>query len=192
MTKRALLPIVEGQSEVESVPLLLRRVDATIRVVRPFRIKRHRVVRPNELERSISLGILDRDGVGAILVLIDADDDNPRVLEERLLQRARACTRFPVAAIAANRELEAWFLGAKESLRGLRNIRADAVSPVNPEGIRDAKRKLSDNMTPPNHYLPTDDQPAFADRFDYRVASAKCPSLARFLVAVAGLSTALK
>jgi len=43
----AIAPIVEGHAEVESVPVLLRRILATlnmsdVQVVRPFRVKRTR------------------------------------------------------------------------------------------------------------------------------------------------------
>lgn len=64
---RAIATIVEGHAEVESVPLLLRRIFAqlgvtSVQVARPFRIKRNRVVKSGELERAISQTIRDRDG----------------------------------------------------------------------------------------------------------------------------------
>lgn len=54
----SLVPIVEGKGEVEAVPVLLRKIfdemgvyDVT--VTRPFRVKRNRVVRPGEIERTV-------------------------------------------------------------------------------------------------------------------------------------------
>jgi len=75
--------IVEGHAEVESVPLLLRRIFAQlgvsdIQVARPFRVKRNRVVKAGELERAIRQTIQDRAEVGGIMVLIDSDDIVPR------------------------------------------------------------------------------------------------------------------
>jgi hypothetical protein len=86
--------IVEGHAEVESVPLLLRRIFAelgalNVQVARPFRVKRNLVVKPGELERAISQTIRDRVGVGGIILLIDSDDDCPKELAPQLLGRAK-------------------------------------------------------------------------------------------------------
>ena len=50
MTTPALVPIVEGYSEVQSVPVLLRRLLAEwsryeVTVVKPVRVSRYKVVR---------------------------------------------------------------------------------------------------------------------------------------------------
>lgn len=75
----AIVPIVEGLAEVESVPILLRRVladlDASgLLVSTPFRVKRNRVVKEGELERAITQASRSRPDVRGILVLLDADD----------------------------------------------------------------------------------------------------------------------
>jgi len=142
---RAVATIVEGHAEVESVPLLLRRIFAQlgvsdIRVARPFRIKRNRVVKDGELERAISQTIRDRDGVAGIMVLIDSDDDCPAELGVQLLDRAKQTTQMPVSVVLANREFECWLLGSKESLRGINGIVENATAPLNPENIRGSKR----------------------------------------------------
>jgi hypothetical protein len=72
-----ILPIVEGQSEVESVPILLRRIRNQmqafhIQIANPFRVKRNKVVLKGELERAIEQGVRDRGNIRAILVLLDA------------------------------------------------------------------------------------------------------------------------
>ncbi|KPK45901.1 MAG: hypothetical protein AMK72_10385 [Planctomycetes bacterium SM23_25] len=183
---RAIIPIVEGQSEVESVALLLRRVLAevmgehSVEVGRPFRVKRTKVVREGELERAVQFALRDRRGAEAVLVLLDADDDCPAALGPALARRAQQVSAKPVAVVLATRELEAWFLGAKRSLRGVRGIRDDAEPPPNPEGIRGAKESLSHNMTG-RRYLEVDDQPALADRMDLEAAKAACPSFARLV-----------
>lgn len=174
-------PIVEGHAEVESVPLVLRRIFAElgvsdIQVARPFRVKRNRVVKPGELERAISQSIRDRDNVGGIIVLIDSDDDCPAGLGPHLFERAKAVTHLPVAVVLATREFESWFLGAKESLRGINGISQDATAPLNPENIQGAKERLTRNMTGARRYLGVDDQPTFAEKFDLRAARRSCPS----------------
>jgi hypothetical protein len=182
----AIAPIVEGKAEVESVPILLRRILAglpgasDIQVARPFRVPRNRIVRPGELERALAQVVRDRAGVGAILVVIDADDDPPAELAERLLDRCRKGTRLPAQVTVATRELEAWFLGAKESLRGVRGIRSDAAPPPDPEAIRGAKERLTRNMSS-RRYLEVDDQPAFAARMDLSLARQRCASFDMFV-----------
>lgn len=183
-----ILPIVEGHSEVEAVPILLRRLlesigAAQVQVARPFRVKRYLVVRAGELERSIRQGLRDRGDVSCLLVLLDADDDDPHLLEEELWRRARAVTALPSAVVLACRELESWFLGSKESLRGVRGIRATATTPPDPEEIRGAKERLSRNMEA-GGYLEVDDQPAFASTINLDLARERCASFRRLCTAL--------
>ena len=173
--------IVEGPAEVESVPLLLRRILAQlgvsdIQVARPFRVKRNRVVKVGELERAISQTIRDRGEVGGIMVLIDSDDDCPAKLGPELLDRAKGATQLPVAVVLANREFECWFLGSKASLQGINGILENATAPRNPENIRGAKEHLTQNMARGRRYLAVDDQATFAEKFDLHEARRWCPS----------------
>ena len=119
--------IVEGHAEVQSVPVLLRRIFAqlgssSVQIARPFRVKRNRVVKEGELERAIRQTIRDRGRVAGIMVLIDSDDDCPAELGLQLLERAKKTTQMPVSVVLANREIESWFLGSKESLRGINGM----------------------------------------------------------------------
>ena len=177
----ALATIVEGHAEVESVPLLLRRIFAQlgvsdVQVARPFRVKRNRIVKPGELERAISQTIRDRAEVGGIMVLIDSDDDCPAELGVQLLNRAKEATQMPVSIVLAHREFECWFLGSKESLRGVNGIAENATAPPNPEGIRGAKEHLTLNMIRGRRYLAVDDQVTFTETFNLNVARQRCPS----------------
>ena len=56
-------------------------------IARPFRIKRNKIVQKGELERAINYGIRNRENIGAILVLLDADDDCPAFLGPQLKNR---------------------------------------------------------------------------------------------------------
>lgn len=174
----AVLPIVEGHAETESVPVLLRRLG--IPCVRPFRVKRNKVVKPGELERAITLATMDRAGATAVLVLLDADDDCPAALAPALLQRARAVSPLPVSVVFAVREFEAWFLGGIHSLRGQRGISDDASYDADPEQPRGAKERL-ETLMPGRSYLDTDDQPALAAALDIEEARLRCPSLDKLL-----------
>ncbi len=163
--RQAIVPIVEGHSEIGSVPVLLR----------------DRVVRPGELEKALTFACRSRPDVAAVLVILDADDDCPAELGSKLAQRCQEATPLPALVVLASRELEGWLLGAKESLRGVRGIRADSVAPQNPEGIRGAKERLSKNMAGNRRYLEVDDQPALVERMDFALAQDRCPSFARFV-----------
>lgn len=188
------LPLVEGHSEVESVPVLLRRLFARLdrtdaSVAKPFRVKRYQIVRAGELERAVVQGLRSRSGVTSVLVLLDADDDDPDALETALLQRCREVTFLPAAVVAATRELESWFLGSKDSLRGICGIRADARAPEGPEAIRGAKERLTRNMER-RSYLEVQDQPTFAARMDLDLALERCASFRRLATALEHLLAA--
>lgn len=191
-----IIPIVEGQGEVDAVPVLLRRILAEVEIydleiARPFRVKRNRVVREGELERAIHQALRDRATASSLILILDADDDCPRELGPQLLARCRAATEVPVAVVLASREFEAWYLGAKESLRGTRGIRADAIAPSAPEEIRDAKGRLSANMEN-RRYLEVDDQAALASRVDLSLARERCPSFDKLVRDVQRLATSIR
>lgn len=190
-----IVPIVEGHAEAEAVPLLLRRMLAAsgpheTPIARPFRVKRTQVVRPGELERAVQHAAAARDNVGAVLVLLDADDDCPAELGPRLLARCKSAIALPVAVVLACREFEAWFLGAKESLRKVRGIAPTAQSPESPEAVRGAKERLSANMQR-RRYVPVDDQAALAAEMSLADARRRCPSLDKLFREVRRLVSAM-
>jgi hypothetical protein len=182
-----LVPIVEGHAEVEAVPVLIRRLLAEfgryeVRIARPVRVKRYKVVRPGELERAFELARRRTEGCDAILLLLDADDDCPKEVVPGLMERARdAVAGLPVAVVLAKSEFEAWFVGSLESLRGVRCVTETAISPESPEDIRDAKGYLSRQMTPGRRYVEVDDQPALAESFDLALTRQRCPSFDKFI-----------
>ena len=191
-----IVPIVEGHAEVEGVPVLLRRLLAvlsspSIGVARPFRVKRTRIRSVGEVERAIELAVHDREGAAAVLITLDADDDCPVGLAAELKSRALSATNLPVSVVVAIREFEAWFLGAKESLRGMRGIRDGALSVPDAEEIRGAKERLSGNMEG-RRYLEVDDQPALAAHFDVETARSHCPSFDKLWREVERLTQAIQ
>ena len=194
----AVVPIVEGPSEVQSVPLLLRRLfeeqgQYDILVARPVRVSRTKVVRPGELERVVELARRTRESCDAILVVLDADDDPPCLLAPQLLQRALvAGGGIPVSIVLAKSEFEAWFLGSLDSLQGVRGIAQTVTSPPNPEAIRGAKEYLQRQMSGGRTYVEVDDQPALAARFDLQSARQHCPSFDKFVRDVTALIVTLK
>lgn len=177
-----IVPIVEGHSEVESVPVLLRRLLAELRrldvtIAHPVRIGRLKILRPGELERALRYARFRTEGCDAILVVLDADDDAPCKLGPQLVTLAgQTLAELPCKVVLAKRELESWFLGSIESLRGKRGIADDAEPVEDPEAPRDAKGRLVQLMTVGRTYVEVDDQPALAAIFDMHMARRRCPS----------------
>ena len=170
-------PIVEGHGEREAVPVLLRRIAEhhglaeLLAVERPIRRPRSALLRPGELERAVELAARTVAPDGAILVLIDSDDDCPAELGPQLLSRAKH-TRddMPLAVVLAKREYEGWFLAAAESIRGKRGLAPDIVAPAEPEQVRGAKEWLARHMVADHTYSEALDQPALTAIFDLDAA----------------------
>ncbi len=181
-------PIVEGHGEVPAVPVLLRRIGASleldIQVLPPIRQKRNRIVKDGELERVVELAARKCPSESLILILLDADEDCPATLGPALLERASAARPDrTVTVVLANREFESWFLGGVEGLSGRRGLDADLATPGDPESVSDAKAWLAERMNRGRGpgYSPTIHQAAFAATFDMTAARTRCPSFDKFL-----------
>lgn len=177
--------VVEGEGEVEAVPLLTRRICHevfgvfAVRTARPVRMTRSRLVRTGEMERAIQLAWHTTQGSGRVVVLIDADDDCPAELGPKLKVRARdASMAARVAVVLVAREFETWFVAAARSLAGKRGLRAVLEPPKDPEGIRGAKEWLNRNMAEGKRYSPTIDQAALLQCMDL-TAARRCGSFER-------------
>jgi Domain of unknown function (DUF4276) len=178
MTKLGI--IVEGEGEVTSAPVLLRRLAEQrghqLEVHRPFRVPRGKLVKADELHRAVE-AVARQVGEGSpILVLLDADDDCIATLSKDMTATARAArSDRRISVVLAKREFEAWFLAAIESLRGKRSVRADAIWDGDPEAVRDAKGVLR-QLTEPMRYSPTVDQAALTSMMDLDMARARSKS----------------
>jgi hypothetical protein len=136
--------LVEGDGEVQALPVLLRRVVqeidplVTAMIPRPFRHPSGSILRAGGVERAIN-AVAELHSDHSILVLIDCDDDCPKTLGPALGRRATQ-TRpdLYISVVLAHREYEDWFLAAAESLAGKRNLDPNLAAPDNPEDIRDA------------------------------------------------------
>jgi hypothetical protein len=185
--------IVEGHGEVDAVPLLLRRValairpDLSLHVEQPLRVSRNKLVKPRELERTVELASRRTGPRGAVLLLLDSDDECPAHLAPALLSRARSTrSDLAIGVVLAKREFEAWFLAAAESLRGKRGLSPDLTAPEEPESIRGAKEWLTAHMESGRKYVETLDQPALAAIFDLELAR-RAPSFDKLYREVASL-----
>lgn len=176
--------VVEGDGEVVALPILIRRIAARVdpglyvEVPRPVLIKRTRLGSQfGDLERAIELAVRQARPPAALLVLLDAEEDDPQTLLPELLRRAQGCrSDLPNAVVLARREYEAWFLAAAESLRGQRGLAENLAPPADPEVISDAKGWLRDHMPGNRKYSETADQPALTALFDLDQARGHSPS----------------
>lgn len=191
--------IVEGDGDVEAVPILIRRIvpdiaPGLVLKAHTFRVSRPKLVKPGELERSIELAARRAGKGGAILVVLDSDDDCPATLGPELLDRARqARSDLPISVVLAKREFEAWFLASARSLRGLRGLAGDLEPPPDPETIRGAKEWLTARMPEGRSYVETLDQSALTASMDLLQAREAAPSFDKFfrdLVAIVEQLTA--
>jgi hypothetical protein len=198
----AIYPIVEGHGDVAAAPVLLRRFahesfqNFGVTIFPAHRVPKGQMLSPAEqfLERAAELGarkIAAVGGMGAILVLLDADEDCPANIGPALLRRVRAARPDIFSAVVvAKTEYEAWFLASATSLRGRCGVRTTAVTPQNPENIRDAKGYIERELLEPHRYYSERvDQPAMSAVIAFAEA-ATCPSfqkLQRDLAAVFAL-----
>jgi len=178
--------VVEGHGEVSSVPRLLRRIAQQVRpelrldIPNPLRQPKQRLLKQGELERAVELAARKAGPNGAVLVVLDADDDCPKELAPGLLGRVHtAAPHVPSALVIANREYEALLIAAAESMRGHRGFGRDLTTPNDPESIRGAKEWLRSRRSPPQ-YAETVDQPALTAIFDIQLARERSPSFDKF------------
>ena len=194
---RYIVPIVEGQGDVEAVPILLRRLlyeraeHFGLYVAKPIRVPRDKLLKQGVLERYVELAVQTREGCEAVLVLFDADDDCPAQLGPKLTERAKTATGLPILVALAKTEFESWFVGSIESLRDTCSIDPSAESPADPESIRGAKGWIRKRMPSNRCYSEPTDQPTLAAKFDIDIASEHCPSFRRLCERFAELANRL-
>lgn len=169
--------LVGGHAEVEAVPILIRRIAAAIdsalevRVSRPIRMTKSQLLRAGELERAVNLAASKTQPSGAILLLLDADDDCPAHEALKLIGRMKAARGDrPSAVVLAKAEFEAWFLAGAASLRGRCGLPSNLSPPADPEAVRGAKEWLSQRMPSGRRYSETLDQPALTNSLDLAMA----------------------
>ena len=181
-----LVPIVEGHGEIESVPLLLRRMATHVssslvpRINPPTRVKSGSFLNDQEyFERYVTLAAAKaKQSEGLVLILLDCDDDCPATLGPDLLAKAQHVrSDVPYLVVLAHREFEAWFIAALDSLREYAGFAAEIEKPADPESFRDAKGWLGTRRA--SGYDPMIDQAAFTAIFDLDEATL-APSFARF------------
>ena len=185
--------IVEGDGEVEAVPVLIRRIGLEVSplspptILRPIRVRCQRILKEGELERYVGLAAARAGDGGGILILLDANGDCPAETGPLVQQRARAAgPGCRIEAVLAKCEYETWLIAAAESAAGARGILPDVSAPMAPELVRGAKEWLRNRMRG-SSYRPTADQAALTARFDMALARRRSPSFDKMWRATAAL-----
>jgi hypothetical protein len=141
-----------------------------VEIPHPIRIAKSKLLKTGELERAIALAALQVNGRGAILILVDSDDDCPAILAPALLARARAARNdLPIGVVLPNKEFESWFLAAAHSLGGRKGLPLGLEAPPNPEEVRGAKEWLNRQLVS-GSYAPAVDQASLTGAFDIELA----------------------
>ncbi len=169
--------IVEGDGEVAALPVLLRRLAAElepfvlVNALPPIRVRRDRFLnKDEELRRQLLLAASKCGDDGWILIVLDADDDCPSLLGAEICRRAREYVPHRrLSVVLANREFEAWFIAAAQSLDGFRSFALTSGERVEAEAPRNAKGWIRERMRG-KPYSEVIDQPAFAARIDLEQA----------------------
>ena len=168
--------IVEGDGEVAAFPVLLRRIaqwrtpEVNVTVSSPpIRVRKDKFLnREDEFNRMLKLAAAKCGEDGWILVLLDADDDCPATLSRSIVDRAAGVVPHrQVSVVLANREYEAWFLAAAQSLNNHRGFSFNSSEAVRAEEIRNAKGWMAARMSS-GAYRETTDQPSFSAKMDLR------------------------
>ncbi|MBP8137804.1 MAG: DUF4276 family protein [Alicycliphilus sp.] len=169
--------IVEGDGEVTTLPILLRRLAterepaALVQPLPPIRVRRDRFLnKEDEFRRQLLLASAKSGDAGWVLIVLDADDDCPKTLGAEIWQRAQQhIPHRKLSVVLANREYEAWFIAAAQSLRGMRGFDIAPQEPIAAETPRNAKGWMREHMQG-GKYSEILDQPAFTAKFDLQQA----------------------
>lgn len=180
--------IVEGDGEVAAFPILLRRMSTwlspenySIEITKPIRVRRDRFINKNEeFHRMLLLAAGKCEKNGWILILLDADDDCPAQLGKQLLARAQeVVSDRQISVVLANKEYEAWFIAAAESINGKRGFAiSENERAAYPESVRDAKNWIGRRIKE-SKYREITDQPAFSALIDLQQAKDNSRSFSK-------------
>ena len=171
--------IVEGDGEGRALPALLHRLHQRFSpntppplIEPPIRVRRDQFLnKPEEFSRHLQLAALKCGQDGRILILLDADDDCPKILADKIVQGARKIVpHHPVSVVLANREYEAWFIASATALQASGDFVITTREKIPAaEGLRDAKGWVKQHM-PNRVYGETIEQLALTRQMDLEQA----------------------
>ena len=188
--------VVEGDGEVASLPLLLRRWMGACGTTPPVTLSkplnalgRGNLLKHGGIERFARLAAMT-PGTDGILVLVDAETECAICLASQLAQRVRATQlSVPVAVVAAVPMYEAWLVASASTLAG-RAIKGKPALPntvtslPTAENLSNPKQWIVNRLPRGRGYHEPQDQPAMTAWIDLGVVAASCRSFRRLEHAV--------
>ena len=192
------MAIVEGAGDVKAAPVLLRKIlyeyfdYYDIGVATPKKAGgRPALDRPGGIEKFIEYAALTPN-CGAIIVLVDADDDCATELAKQICDRCKIVgVSVPIAVVCAVREYEAWFLASLDTIRGVLGSDHEINYEGDPEALAGVKEWLTQQMPLNRAYKPTIDQATMSSLVDIPTAHANSRSFRRLCHAVEELQAAI-
>jgi hypothetical protein len=192
--------IVEGDGEVQAVPLLVRRIiqESFPSLYVPVSVARNFRGRTKLMNRALFQTAVDGSArrirrPGGILVLLDADSDCPVDLGRTLLSWAHEVRADVLTSVVvADREYETWFLAAADSLRNVRGLPANLTAPILLEAVQGAKEWLTSQIPLASPYSPTKHQASFSAQMGLALARERSRSFRKLEKEVQALIAALQ
>jgi len=194
-----IVPIVEGDGEVDAIPNLLykllhRHGCYDLHITRPKNSHGcNNLTTTGGIERFIQLALIEPRCEG-IIVIIDADEECASTLANGLARRVDTLNPSkPVVVVAAKCEYEAWFLASLPTIAGKAIEKRPGLKPEitfpdeRIETMRGVKEWLSRHFRDGRIYKETLDQLPMTRLIDLDTALPKSRSLRRLEHAVAQL-----
>lgn len=191
MPPHRIVPIVEGDGEVEAVPLLLRRLFHDTKSRYEFEILRAKnangrgnLTKDGGIEKFLKYAQLETN-VAGIMVFLDADEDCAKDIALNIAGRAKELHMgVPVTVICPAHEYEAWFLASLDTISGVRikgreGINSGTSYAGEVEEVRSVKGWLSRNMPEGRAYRETEDQVALTQLLDFALVHERSRSFRR-------------
>jgi hypothetical protein len=187
-----IIPIVEGDGEIDAVPNLLTRI---LHEQECYHFQVHQpalnasggdnIKKPGGVEKFVRLAMLKNDCAG-ILVLLDSDGEFcPIEKAKELTERVRMIgTTCPVAVVIAHCEYEAWFLASIETVCAHEHLPNELIYNRDCEATRGAKKWFTDQMQGSRIYKETLHQLEFTRLLDVEKTRSNSRSFRRFCHAV--------
>jgi len=192
---RKIFPIVEGEGEIEAVPKLIVKILHHLGRYDFVSVAGRNARGCDNLKKREFLERLIRaaeelDGVAAVLIVVDADDNCPKVLAAELSQTVREIgVRVAVAVVVANREYEAWFLASLATIAG-QNLTGGSVLPADCKFVGDVEAKsgvkewITAQLPKGFSYKPRTDQGVLTQKIDVELAVQNSRSFRRLVHAI--------
>ena len=175
--------IVEGEYDEAVIPVFVKRCRHGVNVVT-------RKCRGSVVGRFAGIVTeLDRASrIEKILVISDADGQNPIRIVSAITNRIADSYRYVVTPLVIVEMLEAWLIAGPAALK---SVLGTGRSFPRPEGIRDPKSELRRLFSRATAYTPEVAQ-RIAERIDLNVLGQRCPRFATFREAVVGATRAAR